>query len=260
MNRYLGATVVTFSLLLAAQSCFAKEWRGIAPLRSTRADVVRLLNQCSEQKEACAFSLAQEEVYILFSGGLRDNEEECARRLPPETVMFIQVWPRPQPRLNDLHLDKKTLNTFGASALLDQSNKGFLAKEGLVIDTYRGRVLQLVYIADPSDVRLCPVIFEEPELFIQTLTVHPPLTISIDCPFEAAQGDKVVLRSSVGLDLRRGPRWTVNAGRIIAGQHTHKMTLDTTGLAGRTIVVTAEMNDGFGHLTSTSCQIVIVPG
>jgi hypothetical protein len=211
--------------------------------------------------EACSFSLAQEEVYIFFSGGLRDSEEECAKRLPPETVMFIQVWPKSEPGINVLHLDKKRLKKLDAPALLDRSHKGFLAREGLVIDTYRGRVLQLVYIADPSDVHLCPVFLEEPALFIQTFNHHPPLTVSINCPTEAVTpGTKLVLRSSMGLDLRRGPRWTVNAGRIIAGQHTHKMTLDTTGLAGRTILVSAEMGDGpVGHTTWTSCQIAIAP-
>lgn len=258
MNRYLRSTLVIFSVLLGAQGGVAKEWRGIAPLRSTRADVVRLLNQCSEQKEACAFSLAQEKVYIFFSGGLRDDEDECARRLPPETVMFIQVWPKSEPRLKDLHLDKKTLQKLASAAPLSRGHKGFLAKDGLVIDTYRGRALQLVYIADPSDVPICPAFFETPELFIQTLMIHPPLYISIDCPSEATPG-KLVLRASVGLDLRRGPRWTVSSGRITAGQYTYKMTVDTTGLGGRAISVTAEMDDVFGHSVFTSCQIPIAP-
>ena len=68
MNGYRRTALIVVFTLLAVQDCFAKEWRGIAPLRSTRADVVRLFNQCSDQAEACTFSLAQEEVYILFSG------------------------------------------------------------------------------------------------------------------------------------------------------------------------------------------------
>lgn len=260
MNIYLRATLVTFTVLLTVLGCFAKEWRGIVPLRSTRADVVRLLNQCSEQMEACAFSLAQEEVYILFSGGLGE-EDQCATRLAPETVVFIQVWPKSGPRLNDLHLDKETLKRLHAPALLNPNHKGYMASEGLVIDTYRGRVLQAVYIADPSDVHRCPVIHEKPALLIQTFFHHPPLSVSISCPTEpVTPGSKLVLRSSVGLDLIRGPRWTVNAGRIIAGQNTHRMKLDTTGLAGRTILVSAEMGDGpSGHAMSTSCQIAIAP-
>lgn len=148
MNSNVKAALIVASVLFAAQGCFAKEWRGITPLRSTRADVIRLLNQCSQQVEACAFSSAKEEVYILFSGGLTAKEEDCARRLPPETVVFIQVWPKARPRLSDLHLDRKTLETFETSRL-HWTHKGFLAKEGLVIDTSRGKVIQLVYIANP---------------------------------------------------------------------------------------------------------------
>lgn len=251
--------MVTFSLLLAAQDCFAKEWRGIAPLRSTRADVVRLLKQCSDQIEACAFSLAQEEVYILFSGGLSEKEEECARRLPPETVVFIQVWPKSKPRLNDLHLDKKNLKAIEASRL-NWHHKAFLAKEGLVIDTSRGKMIQLVYIANPSDAPLCPGYFEEPGLFIQSFRAHPPFTMSIDCPNEAVTpGTKLVLRSTADIDSKRGPTWTVNAGRIIGGQHTNKITLDTAALSGRIILVNAKLSDGFSYYLSTSCKIAIAP-
>lgn len=260
MNTYFRAVLVTFAVLVTVQGCFAKDWRGITPLRSTRTDVVRLLKQCSEQIEACAFSLAQEDVYILFSGGLGE-EDECATRLAPETVVLIHVWPKSEPRIADLHLDKKTLKRLHAPALLNPNHKGFLAREGLVIDTYRGRVLQAVYIAGPSDVRLCPVFQEKPALLIQTFFHHPPLSVSINCPAEAiTPGTKLVLRSSVGLDLIRGPKWTVNAGRILAGQHTHRLTLDTTVLAGRTILVSAEIGDGpSGHAMSTSCQIAIAP-
>ena len=107
MNSYFRASLILGLVLFAVEGCFAKEWRGIAPLRSTRADVVRLLNQCSEQMEACAFNLAQEEVYILFSGGLGDGYNECAKRLSPETVIFIQVLPKSNLKLNDLYPDKK---------------------------------------------------------------------------------------------------------------------------------------------------------
>ncbi|MCM3873817.1 MAG: hypothetical protein ND895_24275 [Pyrinomonadaceae bacterium] len=201
----------------------------------------------------------QEDVYILFSGGLRDQYRECARSLPPETVMFIHVEPRAKLNLDDLRLDKRTLKVFDRSAPLERGHNGYETKNGLVIDTFRGRVFQLDYIADPSDRPLCPSYYEEPELFIQTLIVHPPLGVYIDCPAKAVTaGTNLVLRASAGVDAKRGPTWAVNAGKITSGQHTYKITLDTTGLAGQTITVTAEMGDSFGFLAATTCNVLIL--
>ena len=100
MKTLITATFNLFLFFAAVECSFAKEWRGLTPLRSTRADVVRLLNQCSEQKEACAFTLENEDVYILFSGGLADDYSECAKILPAETVMFIDVQPKATPKFN----------------------------------------------------------------------------------------------------------------------------------------------------------------
>jgi len=75
--------LIRIVLISTAETSYAKEWRGIVPLRSTRSDVVRLLNQCSDQMEACRFTLETENVHILFSGGLPAAYHECAKRLPP---------------------------------------------------------------------------------------------------------------------------------------------------------------------------------
>lgn len=84
--------------------------------------------------------------------------------------------------------------------------------------------------------------------------------MSIDCPSEdVTPGTKLVLRSSADIESKRGPTWTVNAGRIIGGQHTNKITLDTAGLAGRIILVSAELSDGVSYYLSTSCKIAIAP-
>ncbi|HEX6728946.1 MAG TPA: hypothetical protein VF074_03000, partial [Pyrinomonadaceae bacterium] len=95
-------------LLAASELSYAKEWRGLVPLRSTRSDVVQLLNQCSDQREACRFTLNTENVHILFSGGLPPEYGGCATRLPPETVMFISVEPTTKLKLANLRLDKRT--------------------------------------------------------------------------------------------------------------------------------------------------------
>src|SRR5689334_8882193 len=102
MKNLVTAAFAIVLLLLTSQFCLAAEWYGLAPLRSTREDVVRRLNQCADQKEACAFSLGDEDVYILFSSGLTKDHSECVKRLPPQTIMFIDVEFRKTPRFKDL--------------------------------------------------------------------------------------------------------------------------------------------------------------
>lgn len=47
----------------------AKEWRGIVPLRSTRADVERLLGDDSEKKPLTTYQTKQEAVSVLYASG-----------------------------------------------------------------------------------------------------------------------------------------------------------------------------------------------
>src|SRR5438874_13712118 len=94
-------------LLLTNSSLFAKAWHGIEPLQSTRSDVIRVLNQCSDQKEACVFTLANEDVYILFSGGLSDKYSDCTERMPPGTVMFIDIRPHSGAAFQDFQFAKR---------------------------------------------------------------------------------------------------------------------------------------------------------
>jgi hypothetical protein len=128
-----------------------------------------------------------------------------------------------------------------------------------VIDTSGDRVVQLAYIADPGDVQLCPRYFDEPELFIQTMLVHPPAYVSINCPATAVAGTNVIVKGNTSVGAKRGLSWKVTAGKIISGQYTHRISLDTTGLAGRTVRVDGEMDDGFGHVATTSCIIEVLP-
>jgi hypothetical protein len=53
-------------------------------MRSTRADVLRTIGQCSDQKEACRFTLGDEDVYVLFSSGLPSEYRECVAGLPAD--------------------------------------------------------------------------------------------------------------------------------------------------------------------------------
>ena len=55
-----------------------------------------------------------------------------------------------------------------------------------------------------------------------------------------------------------GYEWTLTSGRIISGQYSKQVTIDTTGLAGQKITVTAEIGDGSHHRTAGSITVEVL--
>ena len=99
--------VYLFMALMAPNPALAESWRGIMPLRSTRADVERLLGPPSTDRSTTTFyEFERERVSFDYS------EEPCGAtwggrwNVPRGTVISIWVTPRPnQLRLSDLRLD-----------------------------------------------------------------------------------------------------------------------------------------------------------
>jgi hypothetical protein len=72
-------------------------------------------------------------------------------------------------------------------------------------------------------------------------------------------GERIIISAST-IDLSRAKyKWAVSAEKIVAGQGTLNITVDTTGAGGRTITATIEMNDDEGHLTMRNCEIAVIP-
>ena len=259
MKTFLKTSLSTLLLLAASGYAIAKEWRGITPLRSTRADVVRLFNQCSDQREACAFTLENDKVYILFSGGLTDAYGECASRLPSETVMFIDVELKATQKIKSLNLNKKKFKTFNPAEPYQMDLKGYWNEsDGLLINTLRGEVIQIDYLAAPADKSACSIFYEAPESFIRMMPVHVPLISVISSLKSAKAGELVTFSAFANVNAKRGYTWTVSSGKIVSGQLTQKITVDTSGLAGQTVVATVEWRDIFGHTAPASGEVEIV--
>jgi WG repeat protein/PKD domain-containing protein len=250
--------LITILLLSGSETSYAKEWRGIVPLRSTRSDVVRLLNQCSDQIEACRFTLETENVHILFSGGLAAAYHECAKRLPPETVMFVAVEPQVNLKLDDLHLDKRTLQSFNPAEPVKGKLKGYFSTDGLVTSLFKDTILQIFYIAGESDKGVCADYYVQPQSFVAVPQVHVPEIYSITGPPTINAGERLIVSADSNMNEILGYEWTLTGGRIISGQYTKQITIDTTGLAGQKITVTAEIEDGSRHRMSGSITVEVL--
>ena len=238
----------------------AKPWRDIEPLRSTRADVIRLLNQCVNEREACEFTIESEEVYILFSGGLSDQHSDCINRLPPETVVFIESRPTKNAKVSRSLLKTGRFQKFNPTLPWKLGFNGYVNKtQGLALKTQKGRISQLVYFATPADALLCPSSYVNPESFLKIYDGHVPV-VSIRCPTSAvADGEPVTLSALSDFQTKRGFSWRLSAGRIIKGQHTSRITVDTTGLSGQTIMVAAEVVDLDRYVSAgDDCKISVV--
>jgi len=249
-----------FITIVFASDVLAKEWRGIVPLHSTQADVVRLFGGCSDGDGGCKVRVGNEEAEFVFSNGKVVREyNECAKDLPPNTVLLIEVVLTEPPKLGALRINKSNFRTFDPSSPPNIGYKGYIdEKEGLIIKTYKGKVLQLEYIAAKKDVALCPDYYENPESFIQLLIDYCCAPLSVNCPTETPVDGERVTFSAATVDIGRVKySWQVSAGKIVAGQGTLRITVDTTGVGGRTITATIEMNDGNNHVTMSSCNIPV---
>jgi len=151
LPKLLGLVV----LIAMSTLCHAKEWRGIIPMHSTREDVNRLLGTSPDFNDVRAnYSLENEDVYIAFSNN--GSYQECARRLPKDTVLLIQITPKTNLQLSDLHLDQAALRRFEPSSPPGIGYAGFIDDiDGLVVRTFKGRVDQIAYVANSDDRKLC---------------------------------------------------------------------------------------------------------
>ena len=240
----------------------AKSWRGIEPLRSTRADVILSLKQCFHEREACKFTIESEEVYILFSGGLSDEHSDCMNQLPPETVVFIESRPTKDSKVSKSLLRAGRFQKFNPAAPFKVGFDGYVDKaQGLAIKSLKGRIVQLVYFSTPTDDSPCLTYYANPESFLEIYKGHVPV-VSIRCPTSVVtEGESITFSALSDFQTKRGFTWNLSVGKIMRGQHTSRITVDTTGLSGQTIRVAVEVMDLDRYVTAfDECKISVLAG
>ncbi len=99
--KLFGMAIAIF--ILAANSQ-AKEWRGIIPLKSTRADVEHMLGKPNELGR---YQFENERVSFYYTTGPCDRVSDCSCLVPKDTVLFIYVTPEVEMKFSKLKLDRK---------------------------------------------------------------------------------------------------------------------------------------------------------
>lgn len=147
------ACLVIFAVTLAQ----AKEWRGIVPLSSTRADVEKQLGPPTKMPCNCVYDLGNESVFIIYAGGppCKDNAAS-AWQVPRDTVIEITVIPKTELRVSDIRLD---LSKFEKRGNQEQRSVNYYidAEEGISIEVNRDIVVSVTYFPAAKDKYLhCP--------------------------------------------------------------------------------------------------------
>jgi len=247
--------LLVFVFLIMAQHVEAEEWRGITPLKSTRADVVRIFKECTDQQESCEFSVDTEDITIVFAG-----IQNCVG-VPVDTVLSIQRELQHDTTLEALGLDKRRFKTFDPSTPPKLGYRGFIDDQaGLILKSLDKKIFQINYIATEKERSACPKYYENPRDFVEVFLPHFQVVNSVECPQNAVAGDKVPIAASYA---HTGQRilltWYSTAGRIVEGRTQRTIFLDTTGLGGKEVTVTVELNDGTQHTATGSCKLNVAP-
>jgi len=136
-------------LLCSADTLRAKEWRGIVPLKSTRADVEKLLGKPNQLGR---YELENERVHFYYATGSCNKLESCVCFVPKDTVLGISVEPEAYVKLSDLKLErgKYEKNRGGhLPTIVTYSNDD----EGVIytVDDEDDEVMEITYVPTAED-------------------------------------------------------------------------------------------------------------
>lgn len=207
---------VTFIVSLSTVSR-AKEWRGLKPLHSTRADVERLLGEpppppkdgtrvYALNKGRSIYFLDEGEIYIVYAEPEVPAAASCLGRIPAGTVLLIQVTPKPDWTFSELQLDERDFRKFDASQPPNLGYEGYInEQEGLVIRTFKGRVEQISYFASALDKALCPTYYENPEAAVQVMVCGLSFIRKFDEYGKLSSNDEKARLDNIALELQQVP-------------------------------------------------------
>lgn len=152
-------------LFVAAPDTGAKPWRQITPLHSTAEDVATMAQACEKEETRCQFTLEDQEVMIILSGNTL-GVLEC-KRVPKQTVLAVIIRLKTPKKLREFQVKNKRFKTFDPSSPPGTGYRAYYdAQDGFLINTYKGQVIGLVYLATQKDAHLCPEYYKDPKAFV----------------------------------------------------------------------------------------------
>jgi len=123
-----------------ATVCVAKEWRGIVPLKSTRADVERLLGEPKQKSSFAYYYRFHDELAVVWFQSRPCDQCGLGWHVPVETVTTIGVIPllAQAPKPSDIEGFKSEVTDGGFVYYTNEV-------DGLTVETLKGKVTSLQY-------------------------------------------------------------------------------------------------------------------
>ena len=113
MKVYRQLLISLAVCLVLASASYGQAWKGIVPLRSTRADVERAIGKPTESN-GLTYDLKTERVTVLYAGVRCETGWPYGWNVDPDVVIAILVYPKVKLTLAELGIDvtdyKKTQN------------------------------------------------------------------------------------------------------------------------------------------------------
>jgi len=153
MNLFKVLVLIVLGLLLSIRAQ-AKEWRGIIPLHSTRADVERILGSPWRQPsgEYSFYQIDRASIQITFAGPWDSDAGRCTKAVSPGTVLSIVILPQTDVSLTDLQIDLQHAKTFNIPFAQLEYRAYVDERSGFIVRTLNGKVHEICYLAN-ADVR-----------------------------------------------------------------------------------------------------------
>lgn len=141
MNSLLGIGICAVWLMVAGCVVTAKPWRGIVPLKTTRAEVERLLGSPRQSSEFRSYYNLKTEIVVVHFQANPCDDYGFGWNVPPGTVIEIGVIPKDQHRREKYKL--------ASDAEVDDAGAGFIyywdEAAGLTVETYKDQVTLVEY-------------------------------------------------------------------------------------------------------------------
>lgn len=215
--------------------CQAKGWCGIEPLRSTRADVERVLSLQGEQCRCCQ-DTGLEFVYAQYSKG-RCEGNPAGWDVPADTVLKIHLRPKSELLFSSLGLDRSRYAVSADDAFFTYyASRG----EGVRYSISNDRVESISYMPTTADRDLrCPGFPEEDG----SLTVYRAFDEYSNLTFR----DERARLDNFAIMLQEVPEWrgyiVVYAGRRarpneakVRGERNRRYVIERRGVEPERVV------------------------
>ena len=164
-------TIILAVVLVAASNVAAKDWRGLLPMHSTRADVINLLGPAPSPfaEGRLVYSFDDADVWFMFADKTYLATGDCDAAVAEGTLLAISVKPKKEMSLTSLNLDESNLRRFNPADVNTDLVGLVDEQQGIVVRVATKFVEEVVYVPWPGDRPRCSKFFSNLEEFVKII-------------------------------------------------------------------------------------------